>query len=198
MVVSEDIEGIRIRPVQDPSNPSTVLYNLFEYNLDGDFEAGEWFPLQVLFENLVGDVYQNTQLRQIIESLTPLDRFLPVETQVGINTSAISQNTSDILALQKNDTIQDKNIEELQTTTRQHEESLRTKANQVLEMFDIVAKGSGYKVGTTVYDQTGNYVLNVDSVDPNGGILSTSISIEETANPIKLPSTLLMTLHSSK
>lgn len=183
MVASEDIEGIRIRPVQDPSNPTTVLYNLFEYNLDGDFEAGEWFPLQVLFENLVGDVYQNTQLRQIIESLTPLDRFLPVETQVGINTSAISQNTSDILALQENDTIQDKDIEELQTTTRQHEESLRTKANQVLEMFDIVAKGSGYKVGTTVYDQTGNYVLNVDSVDPNGGILSTSISIEETANP---------------
>ena len=85
--------------------------------------------------------------------------------------------------MQENDTIQDKDIEELQTTTRQHEESLRTKANQVLEMFDIVAKGSGYKVGTTVYDQTGNYVLNVDSVDPNGGILSTSISIEETANP---------------
>lgn len=183
MVSSSNIEGIRIRPVQDPENPGNILYNLFEYNLDGDFESGEWLPLQVLFENLVGDIMQNPQLRQTIESLTPLSRFIPVETQVGLNTSAISQNTTDIENLQDSEVKQDKEIAALQATTKTHEESLRTKANQVLEMFDIVAKGSGYKVGTTIADQSSNYVLSVDAVDNNGGILSVSVSSDAEANP---------------
>lgn len=182
MVSSSNIEGIRIRPVQDPDNPDNILYNLFEYNLDGDFESGEWLPLQVLFENLVGDAMQNPQLRQIIESLTPLSRFTPVEMQVGLNTSAISQNTTDIKALQISETRQDTDIKALQTTTKIHEESLRTKANQVLEMFDIVAKGSGYKVGTSIMDQASNYVLSIDSVDTNGGVLSVSLSSDSQAN----------------
>lgn len=182
MVSSSNIEGIRIRPVQDPENPDNILYNLFEYNLDGDFESGEWLPLQILFENLVGDVMQNPQLRQIIENLTPLSRFTPVETQVGLNTSAISQNTTDIRNLQISEADQDKQIAVLKAITKTHEESLRTKANQVLEMFDIVAKGSNYKVGTTIYDQTSNYVLSIDAVDVNGGILSVSVSSDEKAN----------------
>jgi hypothetical protein len=183
VVSSSNIEGIRINPVQDPENPDSVLYTLFEYNIDGDFENGNWFPIQVLFENLVGDIQQNPQLKQMFDSLTPLSRFIPVESQVGINTSAISQNTSNIEDLQESDINQDKQISELQKTTKQHDETLRTKANQVLEMFDIVAKGSGYKVGTTIMDQTSNYILEIEAVDANGGILSVLLSQDEEAIP---------------
>lgn len=183
VVSSSNIEGIRINPVQDPENPDNILYTLFEYNIDGDFENGSWFPIQVLFENLVGDIQQNPQLKQMFDSLTPLSRFIPVESQVGINTSAISQNTSNIEDLQESDINQDKQISELQKTTKQHDETLRTKANQVLEMFDIVAKGSGYKVGTTIMDQTSNYILEIEAVDANGGVLSVLLSQDEEAIP---------------
>ena len=183
VVSSSNIEGIRINPVQDPENPDNILYTLFEYNIDGDFENGNWFPIQVLFENLVGDIQQNPQLKQMFDSLTPLSRFIPVESQVGINTSAISQNTSNIEDLQESDINQDKQISELQKTTKQHDETLRTKANQVLEIFDIVAKGSGYKVGTTIMDQTSNYILEIEAVDANGGILSVLLSQDEEAIP---------------
>ena len=183
VVSSSNIEGIRINPVQDPENPDNILYTLFEYNIDGDFENGSWFPIQVLFENLVGDIQQNPQLKQMFDSLTPLSRFIPVESQVGINTSAISQNTSNIEDLQESDINQNKQISELQKTTKQHDETLRTKANQVLEMFDIVAKGSGYKVGTTIMDQTSNYILEIEAVDANGGVLSVLLSQDEEAIP---------------
>lgn len=183
VVVSPNIEGIRVRPVMDPENPDMVLYSIFEYNLDGDLENGDWFPLEVLFENLVGDVMQNPQLKLIIEGLTPLTRFEPVEEQVGKNTSQISQNKANIEELQDNDVVQDNRLTDLETLTEKQQESLRTKANQVLEMFDIVAKGSGYKVGTTIYDQASTYVLEVMTVDNDGGILSVKMSTASEANP---------------
>lgn len=182
VVSSPNIEGIRVTPVINPENPDEILYNTFEYNMDGDLENGDWYPLQVLFENLVGDIYQNPTLRKIIESLTPLDRFIPVESQVGTNKNNISQNATWIKELQDNDIIQDKDIDDLQSLTKAHTESLRTKANQVLEMFDIVAKGHGYKVGTTIYDQASANILTIKTVDSNGGILSVEMSSDTTAN----------------
>ena len=182
MVGSPNVEGIRVRPVQDPDNPEEVLYNYFEYNTDGDFEEGEWLPIPVLFESLVGDIRQNSQLKNLVDSLTPLDRFLKVETQVGVNTSNISQNRADIEKLQESEAEQDVQLEELENLTAQHEHSLRTKANQVLELFDIVAKGSGYATGTTIMDQAGNSVLTILSVDENGGVLNVELSDQTEAN----------------
>lgn len=182
VVSSHNIEGIRVIPHIDPENPDIILYNTFEYNMDGDLENGDWYPLQVLFENLVGDIYQNPTLRKVIESLTPLDRFIPVESQTAVNTNNISQNAQHIKALQNNDAIQDNNIEALQNLTKAHTESIRLKANQVLEMFDIVAKGHGYKVGTTIYDQAGANVLTIKAVDANGGVLSVDLSSDTVAN----------------
>lgn len=182
MVGSPNIEGIRVRPVQDPDNPDEIAYRLFEYNLDGDFENGEWLPLQVLFENLVGDLFQNPQLKQALDNLTPLDRFLDVESQVGVNKSNISQNRADIEDLQVSDANQNTEIEALDQLTKQHENSLRTKANQVLELFTIAAKGSNYAVGDTILDQAGENILVVTAVDENGGILNVEISDAVTPN----------------
>lgn len=181
-VSSTNIEGIRLRPVMSEDDPDTVSYSLFEYNLDGDFENGDWYPIEVLFENLVGDVYQNPQLKRILNSLTPLTRFEPVESQVSINTAQISQNKTDIENLKANDIIQDTRLLELEDTSDRHEKSLRTKANQVLEIFNIIAKGSGYKEGTTIYDQAVEHVLDIDAVDERGGILSVSLSEKESAD----------------
>lgn len=176
VVSSHNIEGIRIRPVTDEEDPEKLLYTLFEYNTDGDLEEGEWKPIEVLFDNLVGDPLQNDALRKIINEMTPLERFIPVEIQVASNTTAIGQHARKIRDLQDNDAVQDNRLNQIESTNKQQQESLRTKANQVLEMFDIVAKGSGYKVGTTLMDQSNNYVLEIRSVDQNGGILSVGLS----------------------
>lgn len=176
VVSSHNIEGIRIRPVMDEDDPSKLSYTLFEYNLDGDLEDGEWFPIEVLFENLVGNPLQNNSLRKIINSLTPLERFIPVEIQVASNTSNIGQHEEKIAKLQENDATQDYRLNQVELINKQQQEALRTKANQVLELFDIVAKGSNYRVGTTLMDQAGNYALEIISVDQNGGILSVGLS----------------------
>lgn len=182
VVSSHNIEGIRVKPVMDKEDPTKLLYTLFEYNLDGDLENGEWFPLEVLFENIAGDPLQNDSLRKIINDLTPLERFIPVEIQVASNTSNIGQHEEKIAALQENDATQDYRLDQVEAMNKQQQESLRTKANQVLELFDIVAKGSGYRVGTTLMDQASNYVLEVLSVDQNGGILSAGLSDKNEAN----------------
>ena len=183
VVQSPNVEGVRIRPVLDPEDDSKILHTIFEYNLDGDLEDGEWFPIQVLFEQLVGDVQQNPQLKEALDALTPLTRFIPVESQVQTNTSTISQHGTRIENLEKTTTEHTKEIDDLQALTDQHSKDLRLKVNQVLESFDLVTKGSGYKEGTTVLDAAGTHVLNVESVDADGGIISVSISSEATADP---------------
>lgn len=176
VVSSHNIEGIRVKPVMDKEDPTKLLYTLFEYNLDGDLENGEWFPIEVLFDNIVGDPLQNDALRKIINELTPLSRFIPVEIQVASNTSTIGQHEKKISDLQENDASQDYRLDQIEAVNKQQQTSLRTKANQVLELFDIIAKGSDYRVGTTLMDQASNYVLEVLAVDQNGGILSVGLS----------------------
>ena len=164
VVSSHNIEGIRVKPVMDKEDPTKLLYTLFEYNLDGDLENGEWFPIEVLFDNIVGDPLQNDALRKIINELTPLSRFIPVEIQVASNTSTIGQHEKKISDLQENDASQDYRLDQIEAVNKQQQTSLRTKANQVLELFDIIAKGSDYRVGTTLMDQASNYVLEVLAV----------------------------------
>lgn len=183
VVQSYNIEGIRIRPVFDKEDDTKLLYNIFEYNLDGDLEEGEWFPIQLRFEDVVGDVAQNPQLKEVLDKLTPLSRFVPVESQVQTNTSNISQHDSKLIVLEKASVEHGRDIDDLQDLTEQHSADLRLKANQVLENFTVTAKGTGYKAGTTIYDATQAHVLNVDAVDSNGGIITVSMSSLETPDP---------------
>lgn len=183
VVQSYNIEGIRIRPVFDKEDDTKLLYNIFEYNLDGDLEEGEWFPIQLRFEDVVGDVAQNPQLKEVLDKLTPLSRFVPVESQVQTNTSNISQHDSKLIVLEKASAEHGRDIDDLQDLTEQHSADLRLKANQVLENFTVTAKGTGYKAGTTIYDATQAHVLNVDAVDSNGGVITVSMSSLETPDP---------------
>lgn len=183
VVQSHNIEGIRIRPVYDKDDDTQFLYNVFEYNLDGDLEEGEWFPVQVLFENLVGDIEQNPQLKEALDKLTPLARFVPVEAQVQTNTSNISQHETRIGDLEALTTEHSRDIDDLQDLTEQHSTDLRLKVNQVLENFSITAKGTGYKAGTTISDATNEHILKVDAVDSNGGIISVSMTSLSIADP---------------
>lgn len=183
VVQSYNIEGIRIRPVFDKEDDTKLLYNIFEYNLDGDLEEGEWFPIQLRFEDVVGDVAQNPQLKEVLDKLTPLSRFVPVESQVQTNTSNISQHDSKLIVLEKASAEHGRDIDDLQDLTEQHSADLRLKANQILENFTVTAKGTGYKAGTTIYDATQAHVLNVDAVDSNGGIITVSMSSLEIPDP---------------
>ncbi len=183
VVQSYDIEGIRIRPIYDKDDDTKVLYNIFEYNLDGDLEGGEWYPVQVRFEDLVGEIEQSPQLKEALSELTPLSRFVPVEAQVQTNTSNISQHAVRIADLETVTAEHGREISDLESLTEQHSADLRLKVNQVLENFNIAAKGSGYRVGTTVYDATSEHVLSVDGVDNNGGIISVSMTSLEIADP---------------
>lgn len=183
VVQSYNIEGIRIRPVFDKEDDTKLLYNIFEYNLDGDLEEGEWFPIQLRFEDVVGDVAQNPQLKEVLDKLTPLSRFVPVESQVQTNTSNISQHDGRLTVLEKTSAEHGRDIDDLQDLTEQHSADLRLKTNQVLENFTVTAKGTGYRVGTTIYDAAQAHVLNVDAVDSNGGIITVSMSSLETPDP---------------
>ena len=183
VVQSYNIEGIRIRPVFDKEDDTKLLYNIFEYNLDGDLEEGEWFPIQLRFEDVVGDVAQNPQLKEVLDKLTPLSRFVPVESQVQTNTSNISQHDGRLTVLEKTSAEHGRDIDDLQDLTEQHSADLRLKTNQVLENFTVTAKGIGYRVGTTIYDAAQAHVLNVDAVDSNGGIITVSMSSLETPDP---------------
>lgn len=183
VVQSYNIEGIRIRPVFDKEDDTKLLYNIFEYNLDGDLEEGEWFPIQLRFEDVVGDVAQNPQLKEVLDKLTPLSRFVPVESQVQTNTSNISQHDGRLTVLEKTSAEHGRDIDDLQDLTEQHSADLRLKTNQVLENFTVTAKGTEYRVGTTIYDAAQAHVLNVDAVDSNGGIITVSMSSLETPDP---------------
>ena len=170
VVQSHNIEGIRIRPVYDPDDES--------------LENGKWYPVEVLFENIVGDINQNPQLKRALEDLTPLARFLPTEAQVQTNTSNIEQHEGRINVLENTSAEHDVDIKDLQDLTEQHSIDLRLKVNQVLERFVITEKGTNYKAGVTIYDETEEHVLTVDSVDSVGGITSVSMSLEDEPDPL--------------